>query len=246
VSDIKILLVEEVWRTIESVMSVLSRTNCTIITTSSGKEALKTIRKEHPHLVVLDFSMHEIPGDEICKKLKSSSHTKSIPVIMLGMLGNEKDKARCFAAGCDEFILKPFDPSELIKKILKYLDLVVREHERIPLNTAVDISIKSKGTLLNISGGGVFVRGDKLFPVGTILNLKFTLPDSMIPLEVEGKVIRVVRKAKERPAINEGMGIKFTNLSVTAKKIIREWTEASSSLKNHDLSPVAIEREESC
>ncbi len=87
----------------------------------SGEEALKSIRKKVPDLVLLDWMLPDLSGIDICKQIKKDNRLKSIPVIMLTAKGEEHDKIRGFETGADDYVTKPFSHKELSLRIFSLL-----------------------------------------------------------------------------------------------------------------------------
>ncbi len=85
-----------------------------VISASNGEEALNTIERELPDLIVLDVMMPKMDGFEVCRRLREWSH---IPIIMLSARGDEKDKVKCLDLGADDYIVKPFGASELMARV---------------------------------------------------------------------------------------------------------------------------------
>jgi two-component system, OmpR family, phosphate regulon response regulator PhoB len=83
----------------------------------SGKEAMTEIKQKPPDIVLLDLSLPDMSGLEIARKLRSNQRTKSIPI--LAMSGSQIEKKACLEAGCNDFILKPFDTSQLLAQLAK-------------------------------------------------------------------------------------------------------------------------------
>ena len=74
--------------------------------------------KEHmPDIIVLDWMLPGMTGIEICKQVRWNQDTKNIPVIMLSARGEEGDRIRGLDCGADDYMVKPFSPSELIARI---------------------------------------------------------------------------------------------------------------------------------
>jgi two-component system, OmpR family, phosphate regulon response regulator PhoB len=82
---------------------------------SSGNEAIKEIKQKPPDIVLLDLSLPDMSGLEVARKLRSNQKTKSIPI--LAMSGSQIEKKECLEAGCDDFILKPFNTSQLLAQL---------------------------------------------------------------------------------------------------------------------------------
>jgi two-component system phosphate regulon response regulator PhoB len=82
-----------------------------------GDEGLRLAREAKPDLVLLDLMLPDISGTEICKALKDTSGTRSIPVIMLTARGEEIDRVVGFELGADDYVVKPFSVRELLLRI---------------------------------------------------------------------------------------------------------------------------------
>lgn len=84
---------------------------------SEGDEALPTILDEEPDLVILDWMLPNLSGIEICRQIRQHDDIKKLPVIMLTAKGEESERIRGFETGADDYVIKPFSPSELIARI---------------------------------------------------------------------------------------------------------------------------------
>lgn len=82
-----------------------------------GQRALDMISEAVPDLLVLDWMLPEMSGIKIMKKLRKDPDTKSLPVIMLTARGEEDDRLRGFEVGVDDYVVKPYLPSELIARV---------------------------------------------------------------------------------------------------------------------------------
>jgi PleD family two-component response regulator len=99
---------------------------------ADGLEALASIKDREPDLVVLDNSMPNMTGLEVCRRLKENPFTARIPVLMLTAQSGVENKVEGFTAGADEYLAKPFDPRELRVRVSALLRLVQREGDRNP------------------------------------------------------------------------------------------------------------------
>ncbi len=84
---------------------------------SSPQEALSRVLQEKPDLVILDIAMPEMDGYQVCRQLKANPETQKIPVVMITALALEQDRKMAMDAGADGFILKPFDPRDVVAEI---------------------------------------------------------------------------------------------------------------------------------
>jgi CheY-like chemotaxis protein len=89
--------------------------------TASGPEALKMAEESLPDLVILDIMMPEMTGYEVCEQLLARHRDKGLKVVFLSARGNPSDAQQGFAAGADDFIIKPFDPNQLVDKVKKMI-----------------------------------------------------------------------------------------------------------------------------
>lgn len=99
---------------------------------SDGLEVLAALKTREPDLVVLDNSMPNLTGLEVCRRIKENPFTARIPVLMLTAQSGVENKVEGFTAGADEYLAKPFDPRELRARVQALLRLVQREGDRNP------------------------------------------------------------------------------------------------------------------
>src|SRR5690349_8208778 len=85
-----------------------------VVVAFNGDQALRAVKEERFDLVLLDLMLPDISGIEVCKKLKASSQTAQIPVIMVTAKGEEVDRIVGFELGADDYVVKPFSVREII------------------------------------------------------------------------------------------------------------------------------------
>ena len=93
----------------------------TVRMAGDGQEGLDVARAEHPDVVVSDVMMPKLSGIELVSGLKADASTASIPVILLSAKAQASDIRAGLAAGADDYVTKPFEPLELVDKVLKLL-----------------------------------------------------------------------------------------------------------------------------
>lgn len=84
---------------------------------NTGQKALAKTIESCPDILLLDVCMPGLDGYDTCRLLKNTPETANIPIILLSGLENEIDKKEGFNAGCDDYVTKPFEMTELIEKI---------------------------------------------------------------------------------------------------------------------------------
>ena len=81
---------------------------------ANGEEALRLAALRVPDLVLLDLMLPDLPGTEVCRRLKADPRTRDVPVIMLTARGDEIDRIVGFEVGADDYVTKPFSPREVV------------------------------------------------------------------------------------------------------------------------------------
>ena len=112
-----ILAVDDEPNILELLEFNLAASGFNAITASDGEQALAVAGAQHPNLVLLDLMLPDIDGSEVCRRLKSSPATASIPIIMLSAKGEDVDKVIALEMGADDYVTKPFSVPELMARI---------------------------------------------------------------------------------------------------------------------------------
>ncbi len=92
-----------------------------VVTASNGEEAVERAAAESPDLILLDVRMPRLTGYDACKIIKADPNLTDVPVIFLSAKGQESEIQAGLDAGAEEYLLKPFAPDELTKRIQEIL-----------------------------------------------------------------------------------------------------------------------------
>jgi len=111
----------------------LADIDCDIATAVDGKDTLDKVAKFHPDVILLDVMMPKLSGFEVCQRLKADPATSPIMVLMVTALGELGDIERAVESGTDDFLSKPVNRVELVKRVENMLKLrhVTDELERL-------------------------------------------------------------------------------------------------------------------
>ena len=111
----------------------LTDIDCDIATAVDGKDTLDQVAKFHPDVILLDVMMPKLSGFEVCQRLKADPATSPIMVLMVTALGELGDIERSVESGTDDFLSKPVNRVELVKRVENMLKLrhVTDELERL-------------------------------------------------------------------------------------------------------------------
>jgi len=132
----RILVVDDEDDLLELLRYNLSREGYQVTCVATGEDALRSVRRQPPDLIVLDVMLPGIDGLEVCRRLKSESKTREIPIVMLTAKSEESDIVAGLEHGSDDYIAKPFSPRVLVARVKALLrrretelDTTIRVHE---------------------------------------------------------------------------------------------------------------------
>jgi DNA-binding response OmpR family regulator len=109
-----VLLVEDEENLASLVTAYLEREGFGVVLVGSGSEALSALERETVRLVILDLTLPDMDGLEVCRQIRSRS---SVPVVMLTARDDEVDRLAGLEVGADDYIGKPFSPKELVARM---------------------------------------------------------------------------------------------------------------------------------
>lgn len=221
----KLLLVDDVKLFLELEKTLLTRSNIQLLTALSGQEAINIHRKEKVDLILCDMYMPGMNGDEVCRAIRSDEDLKNVSIIMVTT--SAKDIDTCMAAGANDSILKPINPTELLKKVGKYVNIAMRRDIRILARIGVE-GVKGVGSesflgnTVNISSSGVLIETSHVFTIGENVSCSFFLPGNSTPINAEGDV---VRRANASQAGMNYYGIRFIDIKEEDKLAIESYAK---------------------
>src|SRR6056300_1537809 len=112
-----VLLVEDESAQREMLAYNLEAEGFDVITADNGEDGLILVDENDPDLIVLDWMMPQLSGIEVCRRLKSNSKTRQIPVIMLSARAEEVDRVLGLETGADDYVVKPYSVIELMARV---------------------------------------------------------------------------------------------------------------------------------
>lgn len=209
-----------------------------VIEAHDGQEALNKAYERPPDLIILDYVLPRMDGRRVCEKIKKDVLLRHMPIIMLTGKGDIKDKVQGLDAGADDYIVKPFEPEELLARIRTTLrrsqiDLDASPLTKLPGNVSIFNEIERR-----IKSGERFAVGYIDLDNFKIFNDKygFTWGDRII--QETGRVI--LKSVAERGNPEDFVGhiggddfVIITSLRVSepiCKLIIQEFDKATKEL----------------
>ncbi len=135
----------------------LQKENYQTVIARNGDEAIDAVQCHEPDAILLDIMMPELDGWDVCRNLRESTKGKTLPIIMISALSDEKDRIKGLSLGADDYVSKPYSMKELLLKIGRHIDrhqmikeMKAREQEQ---NTAVQYMIHEMKNAMAVIGG---------------------------------------------------------------------------------------------
>ncbi len=110
----KVLVVDDDLNIVKLIKLYLEKEDYTVCTAHDGEEALQVFKIEAPDIIILDIMMPKLDGNGVCREIRKTS---DVPIIMLTAKGETFDKVLSLELGADDYIVKPFEPKELIARM---------------------------------------------------------------------------------------------------------------------------------
>ncbi len=123
-SSFDVLVVDDEQDIRSYLQTILQEEGLTVRCVPNATDALTLIQQEKPQLIVLDLMMPEMPGDELCRIIKSDPSLKDIVVFILTSKGDLETKLACFSSGAEEYLVKPIDSRELTARVGRFIRLI--------------------------------------------------------------------------------------------------------------------------
>jgi adenylate cyclase len=130
-----ILVVDDTPQNIKVLDAILSPRGYTVVSASSGAEAIRKVQNEVPDLILLDILMPGMSGYEVAQRLRGDPATRFLPIVMVTALGAQEEKVKAIDSGADDFLTKPVNQLELLARV-KSLLRIKDYHETIQAQAA--------------------------------------------------------------------------------------------------------------
>jgi two-component system OmpR family response regulator len=148
-----VLVVDDEPGIVDIAGAYLRQAGFTVRIAATGARALEAAAAQPPDLVVLDLKLPDIPGEEVCARLRRSS---AVPILMLTAKSGEENRLRGLALGADDYLVKPFSPRELVARVRAILRRAGSEP-----GPAADVLVLDGGRLeIDLAGHRAHVAGN--------------------------------------------------------------------------------------
>ena len=157
-SQYTVLVVDDVPTNVMLVQAILKKEGYTLLTTDCGTKALRIAQEKHPNLILLDIMMPEMDGYEVLQHLKSNPETNNIPVIIMSALSDMQSIVKGYQLGATEYVTKPFQREELVKRVAHRYELFSIKR----IKQELENTIESRDTLYSV------IAHDLRSPLGSL------------------------------------------------------------------------------
>lgn len=151
----RILIVEDELSIAELEKDYLELSSFEVDIQTDGKSGLDKALEEDYDMIILDLMLPEMDGFEICKKIRAQ---KDIPILMVSAKKDDIDKIHGFGLGADDYITKPFSPSELVARVKAHL---ARYERLVGSNVQENDIIEIRGIKIDKTARRVYVNGEE-------------------------------------------------------------------------------------
>ena len=155
VSKQKILIVDDDNNIAELIALYLTKECFETKIVNDGEEALKEFVSFRPDLIILDLMLPEVDGFDICRQVREEKNT---PIIMVSAKKDDIDKIRGLGLGADDYMTKPFSPSELVARVKAHME---RYNRLVGSNVHKNDVIEIRGIKIDKTARRVWVNGDE-------------------------------------------------------------------------------------
>ncbi len=145
----EILIVDDNLDNLNLLSNILTQQQYRVKRAVNGAIALKSLQKQLPDLILLDITMPEISGYEVCEQLKQDPKTREIPIIFISALSDSIDKVKAFSVGGVDYVTKPFQMAEVLARVETHLALQAAKQALSEINQQLEERVEQRTAQLN-------------------------------------------------------------------------------------------------
>ncbi|HEX8960912.1 MAG TPA: response regulator [Geobacteraceae bacterium] len=214
----KILLVDDVKVFMDVQKEFLRPSPVQVLMAKSGTEALETVRKERPGLVVMDVKMPEMDGITCCRAIKEDAELCSVRVVLTSSDGGHEIVDASDGAGCDRFMQKPVFGREFLNMVHSFLPVIERRRPRVACRVPVTVQVDGRtieGITRDIGMNGLYIVSEDEVEAGSDVVASFRLPTSSYAVTVaRGRVAWTNPPGTvQRGDLPAGFGVEFREIT---------------------------------
>ncbi len=228
----KMLLSDDIYRALEPIDCFIHRSGFQARIGRTGDEILDLAHRDPPDVVMINYYLAGLKGDEVCRILKREQEGRPpVPILIIGPTHPPEIPDLCRQAGCDEYIGAPAGPSVLLQRLAAALGLQYRVHARIPAVLSISLGrviSEFLGYTKDISEGGMLVETTFPLDQGRRIYLRIFLDEAGRPLSTKATILRVDRSTEDEERYL--LGMQFTPLEGSTAHRLRDFIKVKSEI----------------
>lgn len=204
-SQYTVLLIDDDEKLATLLQKYLAKFDMLLLSASHPTDGLSQFQASRPNLVILDVMMPEMDGFEVCRRLRKISNT---PIIMLTARGDVNDRVVGLALGADDYLPKPFEPRELVARIMSILQRVSTD-EPEELQGVIhlgNLTINKNSRVVTVSGQSV-----------DLSKKEFTLLTMLV--ETPGKIYSRNQLAEALGGVDAGIELNSRSVDILISRL---------------------------
>ncbi len=195
-----IILSDDINRALTPIDCFIHRSGFSTRIGRTGEEIIDLVRRQRPHVILMNYYLAGIKGDEVCRIIRRpETDQPPMPILLVGPTFPADIEQRCRDAGCDDYIGSPAPPNVLLQRLAGALGIRFRLHTRIPAVLSISsgrIISEFLGYTKDVSEGGLLVETSLPIDPGRKLHIRLFLEQDR-PLVTKATVIRMDRSREE-------------------------------------------------
>ncbi len=213
-----VLLVDDSRLFLDFEREMLEPWGCRVREAISFKDAEAALREEKPDLVLLDLTLPDRSGAQLCRLMKSNPALASIPVIMVSASERIEDVQACINAGCDDYLSKPIHADVLRAKVGRALGVAARRSLRVPIQIKVMKGEEGAffGYTRDLSETGIALVADEPVEISRRVEIHFRDPHTSHRISCRAVVRRVAPMGP-----SQLLGLAFEELGEADRLVLR-------------------------
>lgn len=156
-----VLIIDDEEEIVELIEVYLKNEGYKVYKAYNGKDSLEIIEKETIHLIILDIMMPDIDGIKVCMNIRKNYNT---PIIMVSAKGQDIDKIQGLSTGADDYIVKPFNPMELVARVKSQIRryIYLNDNRNSAEENSDEEVVEINGLKLDQKRHNVFLMGNEI------------------------------------------------------------------------------------
>lgn len=217
-----VLLVAPTTAGVEHLSTLLTRPGLRLLGATTGLQALDIHRAQPVQLMVMDLNMPGMNGEDVALQIRADPALRAVSIITFSDGTDPNDRKRALEAGANEHVERPFDPANLLGRVMRFVDIAVRRDLRVLMRGEAQVEGNGQvfmGHTVNLSASGLLLQADVPLQVGAEVDVTFVVPATRIRVTATCKVAR-------RAQAHDGTrrwGVQFLHLGPEAKEAVIEY-----------------------